>query len=148
MSVPFTTEVEIWTDNHTIRSTSGINISLNGLHLATDQTVPAEGSSCTVKIILRTFEHRVVIEAEGIVVHARPGGARQSNPENWISTAIIISVSSLSAMQTIPDAQSASLLLTGESGGRPLDSRRLALSTSRRMPASGSFHLSWFLILS
>lgn len=73
MRVPFTTAVEIRTDDRTIGSTSGINVSLNGLRLATDQAVPAEGSSCTVKIFLRASEHREVIEAEGTVVRSRQG---------------------------------------------------------------------------
>ena len=72
--VPFNTEVEIQAGNRTIRSKSGINISLTGLHAATDQEeVPPAGTSCCAKIILRASETRVVIEAKGTVVRSRPG---------------------------------------------------------------------------
>ena len=73
LRVPFTTEVEVRTDDRTFGSSSGINISLNGLRLATEQPAPEEGSPCSVKIILRAFEHEVIIEAHGRVARSGQG---------------------------------------------------------------------------
>ena len=73
LRVSFTTEVEVRTDDRTFGSSSGINISLNGLKLATDQPVPEEGSPCSVKIMLRAFEHQVVIETHGRVARSGQG---------------------------------------------------------------------------
>jgi hypothetical protein len=73
LRVPFTTEVEVRTDDRSFGSSSGINISLNGLKLATEQPVPEEGSPCSVKIMLRAFEHQVVIEARGRIARSGQG---------------------------------------------------------------------------
>ncbi len=71
--VPFTTEVEIQIGDLSIRSSSVINISLNGLRLETEQSVAGEGSPCTIRIILMAFDHHVVIEAQGCVARTGPG---------------------------------------------------------------------------
>jgi hypothetical protein len=73
LRVPFTTEVEVRTADRTFGSSSGINISLNGLKLATAQPVPEEGSPCSAKIILRAFEHQVIIEAHGRIARSGQG---------------------------------------------------------------------------
>lgn len=73
MRVPFNTEVEIRTNDHTIRSMDGVNISLRGLHLETDQDVSATGASCHVSIILKASEHPLVVQADGTVVRSGKG---------------------------------------------------------------------------
>jgi hypothetical protein len=71
--VPFTTEAEIQIGDLSIRSSSGINISLNGLRLATEQSVADEGGPCIIKIVLKAFNHHVIIEAQGQVARTGPG---------------------------------------------------------------------------
>jgi hypothetical protein len=72
--VPFTTEVEVRIGERTIRSLSGINISLSGLHLATDQAFPVAGTPCRVTILLKASEESVAIQAEGTVIRSGAGG--------------------------------------------------------------------------
>ncbi len=71
--VPFTTEVEIRLGDRSLRSSSEINISLNGLHMAAELPVPDADGPCEVRILLQAFDHQVVIEALGRVVRAREG---------------------------------------------------------------------------
>ncbi len=73
--VPFATEAEIQIGELSIRSSSGINISLNGLRLATEQSVAVagEGGPCIIKIVLKAFDHHVIIEAQGRVARTGPG---------------------------------------------------------------------------
>ena len=73
MRVPFSTEIEIKSGDHTIRSTSGINISLSGLCLSTEEPTPLAGDACSVKIRLGEPEHRVTIEAKGSVIRTDAG---------------------------------------------------------------------------
>ena len=71
--VPFATEVEIRFGDQSFRSSSGINISLNGLRVAAERPVPEAEGPCSVKILLKAFDHQVVIEALGRVVRAGMG---------------------------------------------------------------------------
>ena len=73
MRVPFSTEVEIKAGDHTIRSTSGINISLSGLCLSTEEPTPLAGDACSVKISLGEPDHRVTIKAKGSVIRTGAG---------------------------------------------------------------------------
>ncbi len=73
MRVPFVTEVEIKSDNRTIRSTTGIDISLSGLRLSTEEPAPPVGAPCSVKISLGAPEHRVTIDAKGSVIRVDAG---------------------------------------------------------------------------
>ena len=43
LRVPFNTEVEVRVSDRTIRSMNRIDISLKGLHMKTDQEIPAAG---------------------------------------------------------------------------------------------------------
>jgi hypothetical protein len=72
--IPFATEVEVRTEDGSIRPTSDINISMNGIGFSTGQAVPAAGSACTVRIMLTASEPSVAIEARGTVVRTLPGG--------------------------------------------------------------------------
>ncbi len=71
--VPFTTEVEIRTGNRLFRSSSGMNISLNGLRIATEDPLPGEGSPCSARIVLKAFDHRLAIEAQGRIARSGQG---------------------------------------------------------------------------
>jgi hypothetical protein len=71
--VPFNTEVEIQVQGRTIKSKTGIDISMTGLRLTIEQSVPLAGVSCGVKIILAASEPRVVIETQGTVIRSGPG---------------------------------------------------------------------------
>ncbi len=68
--VPFKTEVEVKTGGRLIRSTEGINLSMKGLHVATDGSALEAGSPCAVRIVLRGTEEGVEILANGVVVRA------------------------------------------------------------------------------
>lgn len=71
--VPFNTEVEIQVQGRTIKSKTGIDISMTGLRLTIEQSVPLAGVACGVKIILAASEPRVVIETQGTVIRSGPG---------------------------------------------------------------------------
>jgi hypothetical protein len=71
--VPFNTEVEIEVQGLTIKSRAPIDVSMTGLRLAIEQSVPPAGASCGVKIILAASEPRVIIEAQGAVIRSGPG---------------------------------------------------------------------------
>ncbi len=71
--VPFTTEVEIRTGNRLFRSSSGMNISLNGLRIATEGPLPGEGSPCSARIVLKAFDHHIAIEAQGRIARSGQG---------------------------------------------------------------------------
>jgi hypothetical protein len=71
--VPFNTEVEIHIGDRTIRSGSGVNISMRGLRVSTEQEAPAAGAPCSAKIILKASKDRVSILAEGTIVRSEQG---------------------------------------------------------------------------
>jgi hypothetical protein len=118
LRVPFTTEVEVRTEDRSFGSSSGINISLNGLKLATEQPVPEKGSPWTAKIMLRAFEKQVILLLRLMVGSPAQGrGPWLLSSWIWILTATSIFGSLSSVMQTIPDAQNGNLTLIGGSGG-------------------------------
>jgi len=71
--VPFNTEVEVQLQGRTIRSREGIDLSMNGIRLATGDETPASCSPCQVKIRLQAAEHGLLIAANGRVVRSAPG---------------------------------------------------------------------------
>ena len=70
--VPFNTEAEVQVDKRLIRSSEGIDVSLSGLRLASNEAVDP-GTLCQVKIILQTPETRLAIEAKGTVIRSAAG---------------------------------------------------------------------------
>ena len=70
--VPFNTEAEVQVDKRLIRSSEGIDVSLSGLRLASNEAVDP-GTLCQVKIILQTPETRLAIEAKGTVIRSTAG---------------------------------------------------------------------------
>jgi hypothetical protein len=71
--IPFNTEVEIDVGGRVIRSNKGINISMSGIHLSTDDSAPSRGTICRVSITLHALENRVTIEAGGKISRSVPG---------------------------------------------------------------------------
>jgi hypothetical protein len=71
--VPFNTEVEVETQGTVIRSREEINLSMSGIRLNTNETIPAPGVACRVKIILQASDNRVSLGANGKVVRSAPG---------------------------------------------------------------------------
>jgi hypothetical protein len=71
--VPFKTEVEIQIKDRTIRSDTGINLSMRGLRVSIGQDAPPLGASCSATIVLRASEDRAVIHADGRIVRSEQG---------------------------------------------------------------------------
>jgi hypothetical protein len=76
--VPFNTEVVITAGEWSLRATSGIDISMSGLHLSgldrTDTTRPLPGTSARASIhLLQAAGHRVLIEADGRIIRSGTG---------------------------------------------------------------------------
>jgi hypothetical protein len=71
--IPFNTEVEVDVGGRVIRSNKGINISVSGIHLSTDDSAPPRGTLCRVSVKLYAPENRVTIEAGGKISRSVPG---------------------------------------------------------------------------
>ena len=75
--VPFNTEVVITAGDWSLRATSGIDISMSGLHLTgldrTDTVRPLPGTSCRASIHLQAAGHRALIDAVGRIIRSGPG---------------------------------------------------------------------------
>jgi hypothetical protein len=71
--VPFRIGTTIRTGDRTIWSGNTLDISLNGLRVATTETVPPEGTFCEVEIVLAEVPEPVIIEARGSIVRSQPG---------------------------------------------------------------------------
>jgi len=71
--VPFCTEVHVQAQGVIILSCEGIDLSLNGIRLATSNATPAAGTSCRVKIFLQASGDPLIIEAKGEMIRSGPG---------------------------------------------------------------------------
>lgn len=71
--IPFNTEVEVKVGERVIRSNTGINVSVGGIHLALEGSAPPRGTFCRVSIILPGSGQGVIIEADGNVSRSEPG---------------------------------------------------------------------------
>ncbi len=71
--VPFNTETEIKAGGRLLRSSDGIDVSMGGLHMQTNDPIPAEGSACNIRIMLAAADNQVAIEAQGEVIRSEPG---------------------------------------------------------------------------
>ncbi len=71
--VPFKMGTTVRTRDRTIWSGSTLDISMNGLRVATTETVPPEGTLCEVEIVLAESPTPVIIEARGAIVRSEPG---------------------------------------------------------------------------
>ncbi len=71
--VPFRTEVSVRTADRTLWSNSTLDISLNGLRIATTEAPPQEGAACEIEIVLSDADPPVLIEARGNIVRPEPG---------------------------------------------------------------------------
>jgi len=73
LRVPFSIGTTIRTSDRTIRSGNSLDISMNGLRVATTEIVPPEGTFCEVEIVLAEAPEPVIIEARGSIVRSKPG---------------------------------------------------------------------------
>jgi len=75
--VPFNTEVVIAAGDWSLRATSGIDISMSGLHISgldrTDTERPLPETSVRASIHLQAAGHRALIEADGRIIRSEPG---------------------------------------------------------------------------
>jgi hypothetical protein len=75
--VPFNTEVKLTSGTWSLRATSGIDISMSGLHLTgldqSDAGRPQAGDTVKADIRLQAAGHRALIEADGRIIRSGPG---------------------------------------------------------------------------
>jgi hypothetical protein len=71
--VPFRTQVTVRAPDRTLWANSTLDISLNGLRIATEERPLAEGTACEIEIVLSDADPPVIIEARGTVVRPEPG---------------------------------------------------------------------------
>jgi len=71
--VPFMIGTTVRTKDRTIWSSNTLDVSMNGLRVATTEMVPPEGSFCEVEIVLAEAPEPVIIEARGSIVRSVPG---------------------------------------------------------------------------
>lgn len=71
--VPFRSETAVRTADRTIRASSTLDLSMNGIRIMTGEPVPREGTKCGIEIALSGSDPVVVIEARGEVVRSEPG---------------------------------------------------------------------------
>ena len=71
--VPFRIGTTVRISDRTIRSGTALDVSMNGILVATTEIVPPEGTSCEVEIILAEAPEPVIIEARGSIVRSKPG---------------------------------------------------------------------------
>jgi len=71
--VPFKMGTTVRTSDRTIRSSNTLDVSMNGLRVATTEIVPPEGTLCEVEIVLAEAPEPVIIEARGSIVRSQPG---------------------------------------------------------------------------
>jgi len=71
--VPFKMDTAIRTQDRTIWSSNTLDISMNGLRIATTERVPPEGTLCEIEIVLAESPVPVIIEARGTIVRSEAG---------------------------------------------------------------------------
>ena len=71
--VPFRTETTVRTADRTIWETSTLDLSMNGIQIATGKELPPVGTPCEIEIVLSELGPGAIIEARGTVVRSRPG---------------------------------------------------------------------------
>ena len=73
LRVPFRINTTVRTSDRTIWSSNTLDVSINGLRVATTEAVPPEGTFCEVEIVLAEAPEPVIIEARGSIVRSEPG---------------------------------------------------------------------------
>ena len=71
--VPVKMGTTVRTSGRTIWSGNTLDISMNGLRVATTETVPPEGTFCEVEIVLAEAPDPVIIETRGAIVRSAAG---------------------------------------------------------------------------
>ena len=73
LRVPFRINTTVRTSDRTIWSSNTLDVSINGLRVATTEAVPPEGTFCEVEIVLAEPPEPVIIEARGSIVRSEQG---------------------------------------------------------------------------
>ena len=71
--VPFKMSTTVRTRDRTIWSGNALDISMNGMLVATTETAPPEGTLCEIEIVLAEAPAPVIIEARGPVIRSDTG---------------------------------------------------------------------------
>lgn len=71
--VPFKVDTAVRTVDRTIWSSNTLDISMNGIRVATTETIPDEGTLCEIEIVLSESPAPVIIEARGSIVRSAAG---------------------------------------------------------------------------
>jgi hypothetical protein len=71
--VPFKAEVSVRTADRTLWANSTLDISLNGIRIASSEQPLPEGTACEIEIVLADADPAVIIEARGTVVRPEAG---------------------------------------------------------------------------
>ncbi len=71
--VPFQGEIEVRTPDRTVRASSTLDLSMNGIRIRTAEQPPPPGTACEVRVILSGADPAVTIEARGDIVRSDPG---------------------------------------------------------------------------
>lgn len=71
--IPFNTEAEVEAGDHRIKSRNGIDLSMSGMRIATNEAVPPAGTPCRARITLRAGHDSALIEAGGEIVRSAAG---------------------------------------------------------------------------
>ena len=71
--VPFKTDTAVRTRDRTIWSSSTLDISMNGIRVATAEAAPPEGTLCEIEIVLSETPSPAIIEARGSIVRSAAG---------------------------------------------------------------------------
>lgn len=71
--VPIRMQTSVRTQHRTIWSSSTLDISMNGIRIATDEPVPPEGTRCEIELVLTETPAAAIIEARGAIVRSDAG---------------------------------------------------------------------------
>jgi hypothetical protein len=71
--VPFRTATSVRTEERTFWASSTLDLSMNGIRIATQEKAPAPGTACEIEMVLSEGEPPVIIEARGTVIRSDPG---------------------------------------------------------------------------
>ena len=71
--VPFKVNTMVRTQDRTIWSSTTLDISMNGIRVATSEAAPAEGTLCEIEIVLAEATAPAIIEARGTIVRSAAG---------------------------------------------------------------------------
>jgi hypothetical protein len=71
--VPFKTATTVRIPDRTLWSSSTLDLSMNGIRIATEEAIPLPGTPCEIEMVLSEDDPAVIIEARGSIVRSAPG---------------------------------------------------------------------------